>query len=95
MLQKVLSLLDNVPAARYHKPELLQWYVAARSEGWDCEATHPEGDHWEQALLTKNGYVAEIDIPGGKLAVYRPDQTQIDEPTPYKKRDYTTKRSRS
>ena len=88
MLQKVLALLDNVPSAWYSKSDLLQWYVNARSEGWDCEAYQPEGDHWKHAILTKNGYVAEIDIPGGTLIVYRPDRTQVDQPTPYRKNDY-------
>jgi hypothetical protein len=87
-LGKVLVLLDDIAPARYNEGDLLSFYVAARSDGWTVETAKDGEDHWKHAFLYKNGNVAEIDIPGGTLVVYRQDRTQVHEPIPYKSKEY-------
>jgi hypothetical protein len=94
-LQKVQCLLDDMPSPRYHEGDLLEWYVIARTAGWQCDAFMPTGDRWEHALLTKNGNIAQIDVPGGTLVVYRRDRSLVHEPIPYKHADYRTPNPRS
>lgn len=93
--QNLLNLLDGVQPSRYDEGDLLEWYVAARTAGWHCETFTPTGDHWEHAILTKNGNVAQIDIPGGTLIVVRKDRSIVHEPIPYKRADYRTSNPRS
>jgi hypothetical protein len=81
-----------VPSTEYNEAELIEWYVNARSDGWACEAPTDESDHWKEAILYKDGHVAEIDIPGGTLVVYLQDRTKVHEPIPYNHADFSTRR---
>ena len=85
-IEKVLAVLDKPTLPTHNEGELLEWYVLARVDGWQCKAPMSQGDHWKQALLTRQRFVAEIDIPRGTLSVWTPNKTQIENPIPY--RDY-------
>ena len=83
-LRKILCLLDNTPQREYTRGDLLEWYVAARTDYWKCFSAVPGSDFWDHAFLKKGRQKAEINIASGTLMVWRPDGSQVEQPMPYK-----------
>jgi hypothetical protein len=84
--QKVLAYIDSTIKSVYDIVDVINWYVSARSDEWDCTAYKPEGCHWDKAILRKNGYLAIIDLELGHITIWSPQQKRIQPSFPYDNR---------
>lgn len=69
LIRKVLHFAGEEVEVQ-NRADILEWYVAARSDGWQCESFTPEGDHWDHAILVKEKYLAEVDIVRGRAILW-------------------------
>jgi hypothetical protein len=81
LIAKVLAYTGG-KTSHQSRGDVLAWYVAARSDGWECESFTPEGDYWEHAILTKEKWVAEVDIVRGRAILLHND-TELQPTFPY------------
>jgi len=82
LIAKVLHYARQA-VQKQNRDDVLAWYVAARSDGWECESFFPSDDHWEHAILTREKYVADVDIVLGYLVLWL-DHKELKPKFPYK-----------
>ena len=90
-LRKIMQYAD-AEKPQQNPGDVMIWYVSARADGWMCTPFFPEGDHWEQALLTKENLTAQVDIVAGHVTMWR-DGQEIQPTFPYEQCDKTSSRS--
>ena len=81
LIAKVLHLAGH-EVTRQSRGDVLAWYCSARADGWECESFTPEGDYWEHAILTKDNWVAEVDIVRGRVILWLKD-SELEPKFPY------------
>ena len=88
-LRKILDYIEFQPDQ--NPADVLEWYVDARSDGWQCEALMPDGNHWNHAILRKGEYLAKVDLLAGYLILWK-NKEEVRPKFPYKTNEcYSTK----
>jgi hypothetical protein len=81
LIRRVLHFAGE-EVTQQNRADILEWYVAARSDGWECESFVPDGDHWEHAILMKENWMAEVDMVRGRCILWH-HSSEVQLKAPY------------